>query len=96
MNYVVRMILTALLHDTESKVRESTAFRYLPAFNREDAEHMAEMLSKSRHLHQEGGTRLRRNFDVCGVVYNGKGNVYLDVATLEQIANEYTRPEKAA
>lgn len=95
MNYVVRTILTVQFHDGD-KVKEHTSFKYQPAFNRTDAEHMAEMLSKCVHHHQSGGNRIRRNFDVCAGIWNGKENIYLDVATLEQIADEYTRPAIAA
>lgn len=92
MQYVVRMITNTQFCERDGKVREHTTFKYVPAFNRTDAEHMAEMLNKTMHHHQEGGTRVRRNWDVCITVWNGRENIYLDQSTVEQIASEYTNP----
>lgn len=97
MEYFVRVILTALsFHGEDKQHREHTTFKYVPAFNRTDAEHMAEMLNKTVHHHRANGTRYRRNHDVCACVFNGKDRVYLDLDTLAMIAKEYTMPAIAA
>lgn len=96
MEYVVRTIFTTQRRNENEVVKEHTSFKYQSAFNRTDAERMAEMLNNCVHHHQSGNHRTRRNFDVCAVVWNGKERVYLDLATLEQIAELYTSPDRDA
>lgn len=100
MQYYARMTIRSYRSyhtDDNGKARENFLFVYLPAFDRSDAEEIVNGLNKGGVPHHvQNGQRISRIYDVVASVYTGKGNVYLSVETLEQIADEYTRPAIAA
>jgi hypothetical protein len=95
--YVVRITVAQSHIEDDGRRREYRSFKYLPAFNRRDAENMARALSDcDSGSFRKHGVDYYRSFDVVGMVRVAKGIAYLDVHTLEQIAEDMTEPVSIA
>ena len=95
--YAVRIALDATHISDDGERRNNRVFKYLPAFNRRDAEKMARALSDcDSGSFRQYGTDYYRSFDVVGMVRAGNGWADLDVMTLEQITEDMTEPVSIA
>lgn len=96
MNYVARMTTRCIWTDHNGTVRNTFRFTYIPAFDIRDAKDICDGLRKGGVPHyDDGNTKYVRSYDVVAMVRTGKGNVYLDIATMEQIADEFTSTDTA-
>jgi hypothetical protein len=95
MDYFVRMTQRRTFHKRDDeKMHSVVQAHYLPAFNKRDAITMASALNDAGHA--TFGNVVDRAFEVVVGIWSGKGRIYLDLLTLEQIADEYTSSEERA
>src|SRR3569833_256656 len=94
MDYHDRMTIRRSYGRDNGKQHVSLQCHYLPAIDRKHAECMVDALNQGSV--RRFGNVFDHTFEVVASVWTGKGRVYLDTICLEQIADEYTKPEHYA
>lgn len=98
MQYAVQLTVTTFSTKANDNRKPWTRFTIVPAFSKSDAQDIVQGFKRStvNHHQTEPDYAHERAAQVVGMVRTAKGWVYLDLDTLQEIAEDYTAPHSLA